>query len=117
MSTNSNDSTPLVGAYDSDIDSFSYEIIRGMPYRFRYRATNVNGWGPFSPITTIYAASRPISPLPVTLISSDTTQLTLKVNLSTDNRGLPVDDYRLYIDEGAFDSAFSLHEVLDATDI
>ena len=68
-----------IGAYDPTTDSFSYDIISGMPYRFRYRARNVNGWGPFSPVTTIYAAKRPQSPPPIILVSSEPTQLTVKV--------------------------------------
>ena len=52
-------------SYDSDSDSFAREIIRGQLYRFRYRAKNINGWGNYSPISPIYAAERPASPLPV----------------------------------------------------
>lgn len=31
----------------------------GHAYRFRVRAKNIWGWGPFSPVTTIYAATVP----------------------------------------------------------
>ena len=67
-------SVPL-NSYDSDSDSFAKQIVRGRPYRFRYRAKNYNGWSDYSPVSTIYAASRPQSPQPVTLLSSDSTQL------------------------------------------
>ena len=41
----------VTGVYNADADAFSYEIQRGLFYRFRYRASNVNGWSDYSPIT------------------------------------------------------------------
>ena len=37
-------------------------IAKGVKYRFRYRAANVNGWGEFSDITFIFAFSSPEAP-------------------------------------------------------
>ena len=66
-----------LNSYDTESDSFSKDIIRGQSYRFRFRAKNFNGWGDFSPISTIYAASRPDHPQPISLIASDNTSLSL----------------------------------------
>ena len=71
-----------LGHYDSNSDSFSREIMRGQPYRFRYRAKNVNGWGNYSPITIIYAARRPNSPSSVSLLTSDSSSMSVQINVS-----------------------------------
>lgn len=58
------------GVHNSEAGAFSYEIQRGAVYRFRYRASNVNGWSDYSPMTYLMAATIPDAPLPVTLTSS-----------------------------------------------
>ena len=35
----------------------------GRTYRFQYRAKNIHGWGPFSPVANILAATVPSAPL------------------------------------------------------
>lgn len=40
-------------------------ISSGQTYRLRYRAHNAQGWGPYSPIGTILAATIPSAPLQV----------------------------------------------------
>ena len=40
-------------------------IQAGQTYQFRYRAKNVNGWGPFSEILYLIAARRTDKPAPV----------------------------------------------------
>ena len=53
-------------------------------------------------------------PQAIALVASDAASITLKVNMSTDNRGLPITEYRLFKDEGAFDSEFIEFATLDA---
>lgn len=77
----------------------------------------MNGWGDFSPITQIYAASRPASPLPISLTASDSSSLTVQLDIATDNRGLQITQYRLFKDAGSLDSEFSEYAQLDATEL
>jgi hypothetical protein len=37
-------------------------IVRGLTYRFRYRANNCKGWGPFSDELYVLAAQKPSAP-------------------------------------------------------
>ena len=82
------DGSVALDSYDSDTDSFSKEVARGFLYRFRYRAKKINDWGPYSPITSIYVASRAESPQALTLVECTSTYLTVKIEISTDNNGL-----------------------------
>lgn len=45
-------------------------IKQGELYRFRYRARNFYGWGPYSEVTTVLAAQVPSKPLPPIFVSS-----------------------------------------------
>jgi hypothetical protein len=76
-------------------------------YRFKYRALNVNGWGKYSPVTTIQAARIPDAPLPVTIVGADSTSVTLMINACLENGGSSLTTYTLYRDTGEFASAYT----------
>ena len=59
---------------------------------------------------------KPDAPLPVTLISSASTSITVQVHDSEDNQGSPIVTYSLYVDEGSLGSQFSIYENLDPQD-
>jgi hypothetical protein len=46
-------------------------LVAGGSYRFRYRAANVYGWGPYSAEVTILAAEIPVTPTEITTTISD----------------------------------------------
>lgn len=52
-------------------------IEKGVVYRFRYRASNLVGWGLFSDIAFIRAASIPTKPPAPTFVSAKTTTISL----------------------------------------
>ena len=67
-------------------------------YRFRYRATNFNGWGPFSDMAYILAATVPgIPPAPV-YVSSTSTTTTFAFLEPSDLGGSPFTGFKLYVD-------------------
>jgi hypothetical protein len=65
-------------------------IVKGRTHRFRYRAANVVGWGPFSAIASILAAGPPSSPPAPTFASYVGGVLTVNVEPSTDNGGAAI---------------------------
>jgi hypothetical protein len=86
---------------------YKKNIRRGLIYRVQYRAQNVNGWSNYSPIAYIQAARVPDAPLPVTVVTSDSTSITLKLGLCLDNGGSNLLKYTLYRDEGVLGSPFT----------
>lgn len=93
----------LRGAYSSvftlsPIINLSSGIFRGRQYRLRYRALNFNGWGPFSEIGYIKAATVPsIPPAPV-LYGSTASTITLLIVPPTDDGGVIITIYKLWFD-------------------
>lgn len=53
------------------------EVVKGRTYRFRYRARNCVGWGPFSNELFALVASAPSAPPSPTKISASSTTLSL----------------------------------------
>lgn len=83
-------------------------ITKGTIYRFRYRAKNNVGWGPFSDISFIQAANVPAKPPVPVYVSSTTDSITLEFSQSDDDGGTPITEYKLFKDVGdSFSSAFS----------
>ena len=66
---------------------------------FRYRASNVNGWSNFSPITYIQPAAVPSAPPAPKLEDSNpapsSTKLTLIISASSKDNGARIDSYKL----------------------
>jgi len=88
--------------------TISSGIKKGREYRFRYRARNAIGWGPFSSESSILAANVPQAPAKPTFNSFATNTLNINVNPSEDNGGSVVTAYELYRDAGDdFASSFT----------
>jgi hypothetical protein len=81
-------------------------IERGLTYRFRYRARNCKGWGPFSDELYVLAAQKPSAPASSQRIDSSSTEISLKLFPSNENGGTPVLDYELWRNEGTDGSSF-----------
>ena len=81
-------------------------ILKGKTYRVMYRAKNSIGPGAWSDIAYITAATVPTAP-PIPIVSSvDNTQVTLTLRPSSDDGGLAVSAYVLYVDQGIQASSF-----------
>lgn len=77
---------------------YTFDLQKGFTYELRYRVYNMYGWSDFSPITTFIAADIPSEPLAPTLVSVDSTQITIELDMLTiDNGGLPLTEYVLEI--------------------
>ena len=87
--------------------SVSNGIIRGRTYRFRYRARNCKGWGPFSDELYVKAASVPAAPPAPARYSVSSTLLVLQLFPTIDNGGSVVTDYTLERNQGTDGSAFT----------
>lgn len=70
----------------------------GAQYRFRYRARNFNGWGPFSEVRYILAATVPDAPDAPLYKSSTLDSITFGFVPPSDNGGSIVSSYQLYYD-------------------
>ena len=81
---------------DQDEVSLSYgvtdSIQAGQVYLFRYRAKNINGWGPFSDSLSLIAARRTDRPAPV-LTTNEGTQVRITWTEPTYNGGSPLFGY------------------------
>ena len=55
-------------------------IQRATNYRFRYRARNAIGWSDYSDIVYILSAKRPEKPPRPTMVSTDSTSITLALS-------------------------------------
>jgi len=83
------------------------EVEKGRTYRFRYRAKNVHGWGPFSDELYVIAASVPAAPPSPTVLAVSATQIQLQLYPSQDNGGTAVTDYQLHMNTGVDGSTLS----------
>ena len=103
--------TTFAGGDTSNYISLSAQtstaIVEGLTYRVRYRAKNVNGWGQYSDITYILAASVPDPPTKPLYISSTDTTITLGLSPSVVNNGAPISSHKLYMDAGSLTSLFT----------
>jgi len=73
-------------------------IVRGNSYRVRYRAQNFNGWGSWSDVGYIRAASIPSIPPAPLYVSSDADELNLQFIPPDDNGGATIQSYALWMD-------------------
>ena len=80
---------------------------KGVTYRYKYRARNVNGWGEFSDITYLIAASKPEIPPAPALISVDAGEITLSFTPPQDTGGAVVTLYELFVDDGEINTSFT----------
>jgi titin len=99
----------LVGAsspFTASTYTKSTGITKGQTYRFKYRAKNVHGFGSFSPILEVIAATVPQAPSRPDLVSVTSSTISLKFKATEDNGGVLVSDYELWIDQGSAGSTF-----------
>ena len=76
------------------------DVTKGRMVRFRYRAQNAVGWGPFSDEASILAATVPSAPEAPTFSSFSSGTLYLKIGQSEDNGGTAILDMELWRDQG-----------------
>lgn len=87
----------------------SQGVLKGRTHRFRYRAKNAVGWGPFSAEASVLAADRPSRPDPPQFSSFALETLTVTVTASPDNGGTALLGTELWRDAGDdFSSVFVL---------
>lgn len=89
-------------------------IVRGLIFRFRYRAYNVNGWSPYSETAYLFSFQAPDSPPRPEFISATDTSVTIGLGYSINDNGIPITDYELWIDAGN-DSTSAFREVTGFT--
>jgi hypothetical protein len=73
-------------------------VISGAEYRFRYRAQNFNGWGPWSDTSYYYTATVPNKPPAPIYVSSTATTTTLQFLEPEISGGSPLTGFNLYVD-------------------
>lgn len=83
-------------------------IVRGNIYRVRYRAQNFNGWGDFSDVGYIKAATTPSTPPAPLYYDSDSTMIILQFIPPTDNGGSTISGYKLWMDTIQAVDSFSI---------
>jgi hypothetical protein len=76
------------------------QIIKGRQHRFKYRAKNSVGWGPFSEESAILAARVPDTPDRPVFEGFADGKLQLYIPESEDNGGTDIIGYELYVDAG-----------------
>mmetsp|Transcript_23478 Transcript_23478/g.36173 ORF Transcript_23478/g.36173 Transcript_23478/m.36173 type:complete len:145 (-) Transcript_23478:13-447(-) len=107
------DFVSLVGGDSSGGDSLattwttSSNISEGVLYRFRYRARNVNGWSDYSPITYLKAATVPARPSAPSLVSVDSTQVTITIVKTNDDGGSDITKYEIWKNAGTGSVVFT----------
>jgi hypothetical protein len=75
-----------------------HNVTSGATYRFRYRAKNFNGLGPFSDFAYVLAATVPgIPPAPI-YVSSTSTTTTFAFLEPSDLGGSPLMKFKLFVD-------------------
>jgi hypothetical protein len=87
---------------DSLLDSYTVTsgVSRGTVYKFKHRAKNIFGWGPYSDEVSITAATKPdqMAPVSTSIVEGS------KVRISwtaPDNRGSPLTSYTVLIQSSA----------------
>ena len=83
-----------------------FDVVKGTTYRYMYRARNVNGWGDFSEVGYLFAASVPAEPRAPSLVSVDDDSISLQLYTSEDTGGNDLLAYELWMDAGDTNTAF-----------
>ena len=89
---------PATAPYTLNSQTITTAINSGLSYRLTYKAYNVHGWGPDSPIATVIAATLPDPPLAPTLsvVGSDV-QITWAAPTNTGGTSVAITAYRIEI--------------------
>lgn len=111
---------------DSNLLTHTYtSVTQGTTYGFRYRAKNQFGWGDYSDVTYIVAATVPSAPPKPEFVSATDSSISLSFSLSSDNGGSTITGYKLqkstdgssFSDTNYVESSFSLtHTLTTAAD-
>ena len=73
---------------------------RGVGYRFKIQAENINGVGPESPVGLMYACTVPKDLVAPYIVATSSTSMTLEWAAPTDDGGCPTTGYALFRDDG-----------------
>jgi len=82
-------------------------VEKAVSYRYMYRARNINGWGEFSNIGYLYAASVPGKPFAPAMTFVDSTSITLKMFAPADSGGADILEYELFVNGGEINTGFT----------
>ena len=82
-------------------------VKKGLLYRYKYRARNINGWGDFSNPGYLFAADAPSQPQAPTLKEVTSTYISLDLYAPEDTGGSGIIGYQLYKDQGSLNSVFA----------
>jgi hypothetical protein len=110
------DFTPLIGFEEDSLETeflFTENLHQSDYFRFRYRAKNVNGWGPFSPIAHLKAATVPQRPPKPAFVTADSTSVSLRLFESEHDGGQLIEKYELYVNIGGASPSFNKVESYD----
>lgn len=83
-------------------------VIKSEKYRYKYRARNINGWGPFSNPSYLLAADTPSQPKAPLLLIVSHDLIKLQFFSSSDEGGSPVTSYELFMDQGDVNTPFAI---------
>jgi hypothetical protein len=86
------------------------DIVKGRRHRFKYRAKNVVGWGPYSDDSYVLAATVPDRAERPYFLAFAADQLSIVIPRSLDNGGTPIASYELWVDDGD-DYTSDFHQV------
>lgn len=127
ISIDKNDGNSYVVAQESmALTATISGLTKGETYKVRYRAANAKGYGDYSAVTYMLAATTPTAPSAPTFTSSTATDLVIGLDTSTDNGGDSITSYTLYINAGddsepttsvaSYNSGDVTHTLNDVTD-
>ncbi len=105
----------MLSAYEPQNTYTAVSITKGLTYRFKYRAMNINGWSNWSPIGYITAATVPEPPQAPAFVSATASTITLTINPTVENGGSLVTSYELYYDQGSLSNAYTKITTYDGT--
>ena len=80
------------------------DLTEGTIYGFRYRARNIYGWGSWSPITYILAASVPNQPPAVDFTSATDNSISLSLFFTENSNGDLFSEHELWMAPGETDN-------------
>jgi hypothetical protein len=87
---------PTSDPYNLNSKIVTTAIISGATYQARYRAYNVHGWGDYSPIGSISAATVPAATAePALTIVGTSVQITWSEPSDTGGDGVPITSYKI----------------------
>ena len=90
---------------------------RGLVYRFRYRARNSVGWGPYSEVSSLLAAEPPAAPPVPIHVSSTGSSITLQLSESENDGGSRVSSYELWMSHDYKAASVTFSRVAGYTDM